>query len=59
MSNVLVVGGAGYIGSHACLALREAGHEVVVYDNFSPGHREAVLGGVLNDGDVRESEKLK
>ena len=59
MSNVLVVGGAGYIGSHACLALREAVHEVVVYDNLSTGHREAVLGGVLIDGDVRDSEKLK
>ena len=40
-----MVGGAGYIGSHACLALREAGHEVVVYDNFSTGHRQATLGG--------------
>ena len=59
MSNVLVVGGAGYIGSHACVALREAEHEVVVYDNFSTGHREAVLGGVFIDGDIRDSEKLK
>jgi UDP-glucose 4-epimerase len=59
VSNVLVVGGAGYIGSHACVALRDAGHEVVVYDNFSTGHREAVLGGVLVDGDIRDGEKLK
>lgn len=40
--NVLVVGGAGYIGSHAVKLLAEAGHDVVVVDNLSRGHREAV-----------------
>lgn len=40
--NVLVTGGAGYIGSHAAKKLREAGHHVVVLDNLSRGHREAV-----------------
>lgn len=40
--NVLVTGGAGYIGSHAVLALREAGHHVVVLDNLHRGHRQAV-----------------
>src|SRR5437016_4524538 len=39
---ILVTGGAGYIGSFACRALQRAGHEVVVYDNLSYGHREAV-----------------
>ncbi len=41
MSAVLVTGGAGYIGSHAAKALRARGESVVVFDNFSQGHREA------------------
>ena len=40
--NILVTGGAGYIGSHAVRQLREAGHEVVVLDSLVTGHREAV-----------------
>lgn len=40
--NVLVTGGAGYIGSHAVKALVEAGRDVIVYDDLSAGHREAV-----------------
>ncbi len=43
---VLVAGGAGYIGSHAVLALKGAGHDVVVLDNLSTGHRGAVPPGV-------------
>lgn len=39
---VLITGGAGYIGSHAVLAFREAGYEVVVVDNLATGHRDAV-----------------
>jgi len=42
MSPVLVTGGAGYVGSHTVLALAEAGYDVVVYDNLSFGHPEAV-----------------
>ena len=42
MSTVLVTGGAGYVGSHAVLALAAAGYDVVVYDNLSAGHEEAV-----------------
>jgi UDP-glucose 4-epimerase len=45
--NVLVVGGAGYIGSHMCQALAAAGHTVVVLDDLSTGHRESVLWGEL------------
>lgn len=42
---ILVVGGAGYIGSHAVLALQQAGYEVVIFDNLEYGHRELVVGG--------------
>lgn len=43
----LVTGGAGFVGSHAVLALLDAGHEVVVLDNLSTGHREAIPQSVL------------
>jgi UDP-glucose 4-epimerase len=46
MSRYLVTGGAGYVGSHVVLALRDAGHEVVVLDDLSTGHRAAVPAGV-------------
>ena len=46
MSRILVTGGAGYIGSHTVKALIAAGHEPVVLDDFSEGHREAVPPGV-------------
>ena len=42
MSTVLVTGGAGYVGSHSVKALAAAGADVVVYDNLSAGHPEAV-----------------
>ena len=41
MARILVTGGAGYIGSHACKALACTGHEPVVLDNLSQGHRLA------------------
>ena len=60
--NILVTGGAGYIGSVVVEELVKSGHKVVVYDNLSKGHREAVDGsaefilGDLHDGDLlRES----
>ncbi len=56
--NVLVVGGAGYIGSHAVRLLLGAGHQVVVYDNLSRGHREAVPAGMLVQGEVADRAKL-
>jgi UDP-glucose-4-epimerase GalE len=49
---VLVTGGAGYIGSHAAKALHRAGYRVVVYDNFSAGHRAAVKYGEAVEGDI-------
>ncbi|MEZ5293418.1 MAG: NAD-dependent epimerase/dehydratase family protein, partial [Vicinamibacterales bacterium] len=42
MARVLVTGGAGYIGSHTAKALVAAGHDVVVLDDLSAGHAEAV-----------------
>ena len=58
--SVLVAGGAGYIGSHAVKALRAAGHEVVVYDDLSAGHRQAaaLAGAPLEVGDVRNGARL-
>ncbi len=49
---VLVLGGAGYIGSHAVLALREKGFEPVVLDDLSRGHRAAVIGAGLIEADL-------
>ena len=54
---VLVVGGAGYIGSHCARFLEEAGIEVVVYDNLSTGHREAVRSELVV-GDIRDRDTL-
>ena len=53
---ILVTGGAGYIGSHTVRYLQEQGREVVVYDNLSTGHLQAVSGpaviGDIFDGDL-------
>src|ERR1043165_9777485 len=57
---VLVTGGAGYIGSVVSEQLIGDGHEVVVYDNLSKGHRDAVVEGAeLVEGDLGEADKLK
>ncbi|MBU1345837.1 MAG: UDP-glucose 4-epimerase GalE [Alphaproteobacteria bacterium] len=58
MEKVLVTGGAGYVGSHACLALAEAGFAPVVYDNLSNGHAEFVQWGPLEQGDIRDRARL-
>jgi UDP-arabinose 4-epimerase len=55
---IIVIGGAGYIGSHACKALATAGHYPVVYDNLSTGHRWAVRWGELEEGDILDRERL-
>jgi UDP-glucose 4-epimerase len=52
MSNILVTGGAGYIGSHVARQLAEHGESIVVLDNLSTGFREATLGAPLIVGDV-------
>lgn len=55
---VLVTGGAGYIGSHCCKALAEAGYLPVCFDNFSTGHRRFVKWGPMVAGDVRDQGQL-
>jgi len=58
MAEVLVTGGAGYVGAHACQALAAAGHSPTVYDDLSRGHRDAVRWGPLIEGDVRDAAGL-
>jgi UDP-arabinose 4-epimerase len=55
---VLVTGGAGYIGSHAAEALARSGHEPIVLDNLSTGHRWAVKWGPFVEGDLANQEVL-
>jgi len=57
-SKILIVGGAGYIGSHMVLRLAQAGYDVVVFDNLSHGHRDAVLAGELVVGDLADRAML-
>ena len=54
-----MTGGAGYVGSHAVKALRRAGHEVVVYDDLSAGHRHAVLGAKLIEGNIADVSAVR
>ncbi|WP_270725402.1 UDP-glucose 4-epimerase GalE [Shimia sp. Alg240-R146] len=58
MSNVLVTGGAGYIGSHACKALRVAGFTPVTYDNLCTGWQDAVKFGPFELGDLQDRARL-
>jgi len=55
---VLVTGGAGYIGSHACKSLARAGYRPVAYDSLIRGHREAVRWGPFVDADLADHERL-
>jgi UDP-glucose 4-epimerase len=66
-NKILVTGGAGYIGTHTCIALYEAGYDVVVYDNLSNSSREAInrvstlIGQTIEfiESDIRDAEVLK
>lgn len=58
MKRILVTGGAGYIGSHACKALPEAGFMPVCFDNLSTGHACAVKRGPLVEGDLLDPEAI-
>jgi UDP-glucose 4-epimerase len=68
VSVVLVTGGAGYVGSHAVKALAEAGYDVVVYDDLSAGHAEAIAriasavpgrSVTLVEGDVLDTARVR
>ncbi len=59
MATILVTGGAGYVGSHCCLALTRAGHKVVVYDDLSNGHAKFAKWGPLEEGDIRDAARLR
>jgi UDP-glucose 4-epimerase len=56
--HILVTGGAGYIGSHACKALARAGFIPVAFDNLSTGWRQAVQFGPLEQGDLMDREAV-
>jgi len=56
--NVLVTGGAGYIGSHACKALSASGFLPIAYDNLVSGHAWAVKWGPLEPGDILDRARL-
>lgn len=58
MKRILVTGGAGYVGSHACKAFHAAGWEVFVFDNLSRGWRDAVRWGPLIEGDLLDRSAL-
>jgi UDP-arabinose 4-epimerase len=55
---ILVTGGAGYIGAHACKALAEAGWLPVAYDNLEHGHEAAVRWGPLERGNITDRARL-
>ena len=66
-NKILVTGGAGYIGSHTCIALHQAGYDIVVYDNLSNSSRKAInrvstlIGQPIEfiEGDIRDTELLR
>jgi UDP-glucose-4-epimerase GalE len=57
-TTILVTGGAGYIGSHVCKALAEAGHRPVCFDTLEKGHDWAVRWGPLERGDIGDAARL-
>jgi UDP-glucose-4-epimerase GalE len=56
---VLVIGGAGYIGSHTARALQCGGHEAILFDNLSTGHRRLAAGFELIEGDVHDAARVR
>jgi UDP-glucose 4-epimerase len=59
VSNILVTGGAGYIGSHVVKELLRQGDQPIIYDNLRTGHREAVRNAIFINGDLSDSKRLK
>ena len=58
MKTILVVGGAGYIGSHMVKILIRAGYQVVILDNLATGYRDAISGGDFVFGDTADKLSL-
>lgn len=58
MKNILVTGGAGYVGSHTCKLLAQCGYNPISYDNLSKGHAESVKWGPLIEGELEDCNKL-
>ncbi len=59
MKKIFITGGAGYIGSHMVATLGEAGYDILVYDNLSTGHTDALLSGRLVVGDLADTKLLE
>jgi UDP-arabinose 4-epimerase len=59
MTSILVTGGAGYVGSHTCKALRRAGFDPITYDNLARGNFESVKWGTLETGELADSVRLR
>jgi len=57
--NILVTGGAGYIGSHTASAARHAGHVPIIFDNLSAGHKWAAAGNLLIEADLADEESIR
>lgn len=57
--DILITGGAGFIGSHVCKLLAGKGHNPITYDNLSRGHASAVKWGPLEIGDLQDTQRLK
>jgi UDP-glucose-4-epimerase GalE len=58
MASILITGGAGYVGSHCVKALAARGHELVVFDNLTSGHRDLLRWGRLVEGDIRDATAI-
>lgn len=56
---ILVAGGAGYIGSHTVKELLKDGFEVIIFDNFSTGRKELIIGGEVVFGDLMDKKSIK
>lgn len=58
MAKIVVTGGAGYVGSHACKELARSGHEPIVFDNLLRGHAQFVKWGPLEQGDLIDRDRI-
>lgn len=59
MMNILVTGGAGYVGAHACKSLAAVGFKPTVFDNLATGHRDFVRWGPFIQGDIRDAGSVE